>query len=251
MNLYDILVKIEKWFVKLNAQTKIYAIILLVIFLMAGFIVYQFHQINSLKSKLIVANQNVSALDDTIRIVKTKSGQEEAVKYALLVKNVSDLQKINADLAKQVKDQQGKVQNITNIGVTAKHDTIKIKTTVVEQKDSTYNISAAYSDSSKGGSISLSEKIKFRLPGDSAQIIFDRLQMNLNITTGLSVVKNKVQSYAECLYPGVKFTTLNSASFDVSSLVKPKSGFWLGCKCFGIGVGVGLLAVPIYKLFTK
>ena len=251
MSFGGILSGIGKKFMSLSSDAKLYSFIAFIILLLIGMVVYQSHQINSLKTKLIIANQNIVALGDTIRTAKTKSGQDESVKYTLLVNNVNDLKKLNADLAKKVKDQQGQVHNIADIGVVTKHDTIKVNVPLVKQDSNTYTIAATYADSNKGGSLALSAKVKFKLPGDSARVIFDRLQMNLNIEYGLSVVDKKLQAFAKCDYPGVKFTALNSASFDVATLVKPPSRFWLGCKCLGIGVGIGIAAVPLYKLFTK
>jgi hypothetical protein len=248
MNPLTILLGIIK---NLSPKAKLYGSIVIIILLLIGLIMFQSHQINSLKTKLITSNQNVVSLADTIRTIKTKSGQEETVKYALLVNNIKELQKINAALAKKVKDQPGEVHAISDISVAANHDTIKINVPVIKHDSGIYTMSAAYADSNKGGSLSLAAKIKLRIPGDSAQIVLDRLQMNLNIECGLSVVDKKLQAFAKCDYPGVKFTSINSASFDVPVLVKPPSRFWLGCKCFGLGVGIGLVAVPVYKLFNK
>jgi hypothetical protein len=241
-----ILTTVLSWVKKLSAEQ--YAIIAGILLFLAlfGYIKIQSGQINSLKSKLMVATQNVAALGDTVRIIKTKSGQVESAKYTLMAKNISDLQKLNADLAKQVKDQPGQVHSVTNIETVLKHDTIKMAGKVLDSQ-----VAISYKDSSAGGSLNLAGRV--RLFKDSAAVILDKLQLSLDIYTGIIQDKKTklLSAYAKCDYKGVTFKELNSVSFDVQDLVKPPSRFLLGVECLGIGVGIGLVAVPIYKLFTK
>lgn len=227
----------------MNLKLYLYGSILIAVAVLLITIQCQASRIKTLTTNLVIANQNILSIGDTVRTVTTRTGTEQ-VKYALLVKDVNDLQKLNAALAAQVKDQTGEVHNITELGTSMTHDTIKLAGQV---RDSAVDV--AYADSNAGGSLYLVEHI--RLFQDSAAITLSRLQMNLNIECGLSVVDKKLQAFAKCDYPGVKFTSINSASFDVPVLDKPPSRFWLGCKCFGLGVGLGLAAVPVYKLFKK
>src|SRR5687768_12380101 len=110
MNLITI---ITGW-VKTN-KTLLISFLAIVIFVLVNF--FQFNQNQKLQKQLAVANHNITALADTIRITKDRNGVVEYNKFALLTDKISNLEKLNSDLASEVKSIKGKVSSIVSAEV--------------------------------------------------------------------------------------------------------------------------------------
>jgi hypothetical protein len=217
-------------------------IILVVFFILASALFYQHQKINSLKVNLKITEQNKSAALDSLRKIILKDGQEATVKFSFLEKTVKDLKKDNYELWEKVKNQTGEVHNASNIGIEIKHDTITMKSKLDSGK-ATFN----YIDSSKGGKIGFGGRVLL-IPKDSVAVIVEKLLVELEITTGIEKVSGKIQAFATCENPNVRFTKLNSVSFDVGVFVKPVNKFLLGLKWFSIGFGLGGAGTAAYFL---
>ena len=211
------------------------AIILIILLVVA--LDFMYLHIKNLNLNLAIAKQNTAALTDSIRTIQTKAGAE-AVKYTLVCKTVNDLQKLNSELARQVKNQSGQqVHSITTIQTAYSHDTIKIKSQVLDSQ-----ALVNYQDTDGACKAQLSERVT--LFKDSIGIVMDKLQVRLDIITGIiQDPKTKLLSaFARCDDPRVKFTALNSVSFDVQDLVPRPNLFLLSCKWLVIGVAAGGIA---------
>ena len=79
---------------------------------------------NRLQSKLANLEQNVKALNDTVRVTKTKNGELEFNRLTLIAEK-SELQKLNRELAQQVENTKGKVVFIQGTKVVI-HDTVEV-----------------------------------------------------------------------------------------------------------------------------
>jgi hypothetical protein len=198
---------------------------------------FMYLHIKNLNLNLAIAKQNTAALSDSIRTIQTKAGQE-SVKYTLVCKTVSDLAKLNSELARQVKNQSGQqVHSITTIQTAYSHDTIHLKSQVLDSQ-----ALVNYQDTNGACKVLLQEHL--RLYKDSIGIVMDKLQVRLDIITGIiQDPKTKLLSaFARCEDPRVKFTALNSVSFDVQDLVPRPNLFLLSCKWLVIGVAAGGIA---------
>ena len=75
------------------------AIIMVVLFML---LIRQCNQSSIADKKLKIANENIAALNDSIRIVTTNNGKPEADKLSFIVDKLSALEKLNAVLAIEV-----------------------------------------------------------------------------------------------------------------------------------------------------
>src|SRR5690606_31579587 len=99
-------------FVKLFNKNK-YAVVMTV--LAAVFAVVNLIQFNNnavTKQRLAVAEQNLKAAVDTLRLTKDKSGKDEANKLAYLTSQLNDLKKLNYQLYSEIKNIKGNVSAV-------------------------------------------------------------------------------------------------------------------------------------------
>lgn len=104
---------------------------------------------SSLKEESLRKDQNILALSDTIKTERFKNGSIQ-VSIAGYIGNAKELKEYNKDLAKQIKDQKGKVVTLNNIIFYLKQDTADLRKYIDELltnfkdpeqvNDSTWNV---------------------------------------------------------------------------------------------------------------
>lgn len=186
--------------------------------IIAGFALVSLQQCannRDLRKQIAVANHNINALNDTIRITKDRKGHEEFDKLALLTDKVSNLEKLNSDLAKEVKAIKGNVTTIIKGDVRIVHDTVPL---IVkgELVDSTvradFNFSANYSP---GNFRSLSGYTKFDLRNGKASGTLLQDSLGIRFTTGIkNLDKGKPEIFLKSDYPGFSVSQLDGAVLD-------------------------------------
>ena len=106
-------------------------------------------KVRDLERQNNIKEQNIIALNDTVRMERTKSGTLEAT-VAGFISSEKDLKKLNADLYKEVQDQKGSVISLNKIVLQLKQDTSQLRSRLnylesvmshpIQINDSTYNI---------------------------------------------------------------------------------------------------------------
>jgi hypothetical protein len=206
-----------------------YKIIAVIVAVLVAAFFYMGWQINSLKTQLAIAKNNVAALKDTVRVVKTKNGELETVKLALMADKKS-LKDLSDSLYKEVKNEKGSVKYITKAGATIKlHVTIEVPSI---STDST--IQWAYDREDSGGSRHLAG-ISTR-----ATTKITRDELSLTLITGLKERDDKkMEIFIRTKYPGVTFTDIEGAIIDpTKAIVKPPD------KRFGFGPCASIILDP-------
>lgn len=118
-----------KGFFATHKKSILVAALIAVLFLIN---IVQYKSNREVKKELAVSEQNVKAATDSVRITKDKAGKDESDHLAFYVTKNSELEKINKDLADEVKNTKGKVTTIVKEHVKIVTDTIEVaaKTTV-------------------------------------------------------------------------------------------------------------------------
>lgn len=171
----------------------------------AIFIMTQCESTNSLKQSLKdkeyqlqkekdINNQNILALNDSIRKAKDLDGDDTYEKYSLMVRNLDELRKYHEELYKASLETNGEVKNLLITTIQAKIDSLsKLNGSYSYMNDSTfvYDFGIEYSDSGlfeniKGNSIfslKRDEKNKFLIKELSRNITKNELKMDIEFVT--------------------------------------------------------------------
>jgi hypothetical protein len=201
------------------------------------------------------SEQNISALNDTITIVKKKNG---ALNFSIdgFVATTKELKTLNKSLYDQVKDQSGKVLSLNNAVITLTQDktelqkyidVLKSNTNQVNQlNDSTYLVpwTLAYkydqdnSDLFVGQTLMrLNVKNKLKLQQLNSELI--KRETNIGLTFGQKVEDGKLRVFVESKYPGFDVSKMQGYLIDpnsdpiVKKLLKKKHWF----QGFQVGFG--------------
>jgi hypothetical protein len=90
------------------------------------------HRYEEVKKQVEIAQINLAAAQDTIRITKAKNNELEYNKRVYVASTKKQLKALSDSLARQVELTKGDVVAIENIGFRVKHDTVSVPTTVYE-----------------------------------------------------------------------------------------------------------------------
>jgi hypothetical protein len=176
----------------------------------------------TLKKQVAVANHNIKALNDTIRLTKDKEGKDEFDKLALLTDKISKLAEMNADLAVEVKAIKGRVNTIIKTDLKIIHDTIPIPATggVV---DSVVRVDWKYDTTfSPGNYRKLNGFTTYDLKTKFPYAQKNQDEFGVRLVTGIKNLKEgKPEIFLKSDYPGFNVTALDGAVLD-PSLFKPK-----------------------------
>lgn len=241
------------------------------IILILGFLqLKQCNNNSSLSRKLAVAEQNVKVAQDSIRLVKDAAGNAEYDKLAYLTNKNSNLEKLNSDLAKEIKTVKGKVSTIVKSTIKIVHDTVPVMIPVTGSLiDSIVRVDFSYNTVfSPGNSRSLKGYTSYNLITDKKFGVLQEDNFSVKIITGIkNLDKGKPEIFIKSDYPGFTVTELEGASLD-PSLFKSKTHLiraginigWtplnyslktkkltLDMSNFGVGVGVNINILKLLK----
>lgn len=131
----ETLKKIWEWITKHPSFILISIVIILIILLL--------NDCASDAKKDKINEQNIFALNDSVRKVKNKVGELEYQK-GILITDKKHLEELNADLAKELEKEKGNVKIITKEVIKFVHDTIFIKDTVYPEGNGIYKVAWKY-----------------------------------------------------------------------------------------------------------
>jgi hypothetical protein len=189
-----------------------------------------------------LTEQNNRALTDSIKFVKDKAGDIEAVKSSFVAK-LSDLESLNRDLYNESKKENGKLLSIIKSSLTASSGNVVISNELKKYTDGkTYGLFFEKIKTDSGMIWNIKGESKFKLenntifPGQTE--IFNN-QMKLKIVLGFKTEKNgDYRIFARSGSPNVRFDSLESAILipkHPDPLLNPPTKN----KKFGIGLQIG------------
>lgn len=185
--------------------------------------------------KLAVATQNIAALQDTIRLTKTKDNKPEFDKLAFLTDKVENLEKLNVDLARTVKNINGKVSSIIKSSVSVTRDSFPV-VVKAEMVDSTITATFDHDTTySPGNYRKLSGFTQYNLRNGNTNAMVTKDKIGMTFTTGIKNFKEgKPEIFVTSDYPGFKVDSLAGAVLN-PDLFKPKPRQKLLTLGFNIG----------------
>ena len=206
----------EKFF---NSKIVSTILIVVVLFLIVS---WGINKYLGLKADFRIAQQNQSALKDSLRVTENKVGELEFSKQILVAKNASDLKELNGELASLAKNFTGKIHELSNLVATIKGDTIIVdNTSLVTLPDNTSGFKWDYSetfDSENSRSLGGITKFKYDSTTNFIQpleTIITTDNIKFNVTQGLRTTKDgKVEMFASSRYPNFGASELNSVIID-------------------------------------
>lgn len=210
-----------------------------------------------LRSKMVnlnTANQNILALNDSLRITVNKIGGLESSKKVLITKN-NELISLNEDLGTELTKEKGKVYNLTKVVATLgnKTDTFTINSKIKVYPDST--IGLAWNNDTmydKDNYRLLSGESKFSYDSSGVTNIGTKIyndKIGFSLITGLREKDNNLEIFVRSDYPGFNVTKLDGAIINpkknpvFKKFIKPKK--WHFGPIIGIGIGTNFTFTPI------
>lgn len=182
------------------------------------------------------ANQNIEALKDVTKKSVDALGRTVYEKM-ILMGNMETIEKLNADLAKELKATKARLVTIASARI--KVDTIRINNNIFKTSDSTFDISFKHKkDFDTLNGISFNGKIPVKIGADSASKLWIRsdyttiedFKLRIKIFTGIKEEDGKWKAYARTDFPGVEF--------DVDGAVRdPEKSFVSNNKIFSVTIG--------------
>ena len=203
----------------------------------------QCNRTSELKQDLRIAGQNQLALNDSIRTVKNKWGEEISLKN-VLVGNQKELKDLNIDLANELKRLEGDVIYLQRMVGKIEGDTIWITNTITEYPDGTKRLTWAYDTtynenngrSIEGYSQFVIDSINGRIFDKGTVITKDEIRIKL--TTGLTELNDSYQIFVKTDYPGLKFDQLDGAIVDKKKFAgSSNESSWVFGPYLGVGAG--------------
>lgn len=213
-----------------DAKKQRIVLIIIIILLLCGF-GYNQIKMSDMKRDLNISRQNEYALSGKISETQTKNDKLEYSKGVLVAKS-KDLEALSETLAKEVKEEKGKVHRLQriiatmgNVGKDGKIDTLRMTNTVQKYPDGTYGLKwsdSTYHDSLNFRLLAGESKFKFINLDSTRKEVYPMSTdlttdvIGFNIITGLKTNKETgmVEIFVRSDYPNFHVTDLEGAIID-------------------------------------
>lgn len=226
-----------------NNPGKTLAVIVLVLILLN---MYQCKHNQIAQKKLEVAEQNILALNDTLRETKNKQGEVEFNKLALLTDKVSNLEKLNADLAHSIKNIKGNVSTIIKGEAKIVHDTTYLDAEGGIENNlvtADFKLDTVYSP---GNSRKIKGWTEYDLETDAVNAAITQDEIEMSFVTGIkNLDRGKPEIFLSSPYPGFRATKIDGAVLDPGLFKKPDKQ-----KLITLGLHIGYVPIT-YSLSNK
>jgi hypothetical protein len=222
-----------------------------------GFVIFfllflqQCNQTSELKQDLRIAGQNQLALNDSIRTIKNKWGEEISLKN-VLVGNQKELRELNSSLADELKRLKGDVLYVQRMVGKIKSDTIWVTNTITEYPDGTKRLTWEYDTTyNENNGRLLAGYSQFAIDTVNGKIVdkgtvITKDEIRLKLTTGLTELDDSYQIFVKTDYPGLKFDELDGAIIDKKKFAgSSNESSWV----FGPYIGIGGGFDPMNRTF--
>lgn len=228
-------------------ERKDVALLILVAFLFS----LLFRQCNSsinLKNQLDIQSQNIDALNDSVRVQKNKAGEEMFVKKTLLA-DKKNLEKLNEDLAIELKKVKGQVIALQKVGGKVDPEIRYVPTYVTQYPDGNYSLDWKFDTTySEGNYRKFSGNSFFKIDTITNKVIPGKTKIGEDVlafsfVTGLREKDDALEIFVTPKYPDMEITDIEGAIIDPHKSDVLKKMFpnkkWSIGPYAGIGVGAG------------
>ena len=200
------------------------------------------------KAKISIANHNLDALKDTIRVQKNKAGEDTYLIKTLLT-DKEELGRLNADLKTELDKQKGKVAYLSKMSASTIIDTQYIDNYISKYGNNTFSLDWKYDSTfSENNYRKFSGNSFFTVDTINNKIIPGKTRINtdefgFSLVTGLKEKDGALEIFVTPNYPGMKITKLEGAvvdpqKSDVLKKMFPDKKISVG-PYIGVGAGTG------------
>jgi hypothetical protein len=160
-----------------------------------------------------IADNNYDALNSEVKTLKTKNGELEYAK-TILYTDIEGLEKLNKDLAEELKKEKGKVRIITDIETVIEYVPVTVPNTITNYGSGKYGLAfnSTYRDSGLYSRIEGVSKFKLidnALMPDSTSITKNTLE--IDVIYGMRERDDKIEVFARSASPLVSFKEIQGA----------------------------------------
>lgn len=220
------LAPVFSWFKGIATRNKVLIIVCVIAAILLGVLDYQVIQKQKAIDKLQIANQNLLAVNDSIRVTYAKDKQVEYDKYSYIAKQASDLKGVNDSLLAKIKNTKGDVKSAIDVTTTITDSGKLVKDSTIDRttKDSAgvvhvdADVSLSFRKNySKGNFHTMSAVIHIKGVPDSLDVTGDLMRDQISMTLFTGIKKNPDGNYeifARSGYPGATITSLEGAVID-------------------------------------
>jgi hypothetical protein len=217
----------------------------------------------SLKSQIKIQNMNLDALNDTVRLQKNKDGEDTYVRKTLLATK-DNLEKLNKNLADELKKVKGQVLVLQSVETVIKTDTQYVNNYLTVYEDGSYSLDWKFDSTFSvnnyrkfsGNSFFKIDSITHKVTPGSTRINQDEL--GFSFITGIREKDNALEIFVTPKYPGMRITEIEGAIIDPHKSDVLKNMFpnkkWSVGPYVGIGMGAGYgfngkpIAGPVFNI---
>lgn len=226
-------------------KNKYLIVISIIAIILGGLFLHQCRKNDIAEKKLEVANHNIAALNDTLRITQTNSGKPEFDKLAFLTDKVENLIKLNKDLAREVKETKGKVASIVKGSISIQRDSFPVLVKA-ELVDSTVTAKFDHDTTySPGNYRTLAGFTQYNLRNGQSNGIITKDKIGMTFVTGIkNLDKGKPEIFLRSDFPGFVVDSVSGAVLD-PALFKPKTKQKL--LTFGLNIGYTPITYSVAK----
>jgi hypothetical protein len=236
-----------KFFAGLGSQTKLLILSILIIGVLGVESKCTKDKLHKVETELQHANGNIAALNDSLRISKTKTGEIEYNKLAFISSSIKELSKVNAEIAEAIKETKGNIALLTKTNYKIVHDTVEMVVDNPQVKDGVVVINGHYDTTySPGNYRYLSTRTNYSLKDSSATESVTRDEIGFTALTGLKKTKTGYEIFVQPKYPAMSVVALEGAVIDKNLFASPKAKAPL----ITLGLQVGW-APYTYDIYTK
>ena len=230
--------------------------LLLLVIIMGIILLISFKSCTNANNQIKINEQNIKALNDSVRYNKNKVGDLEASKNVLITekKGLGDL---NNDLATELKKEVGKVYELNKFILSLKNkpgDTVWMVNTLIKYPNGEYGLAWTHDTLYTGyNGRSIAGVSKFRIK-DSVIVptstFISKDEVNFSIVTGLRQKGDDLEIFIRSDYPGFNVTGIEGAVIDPKN--NPILKKYTVQKKWGVGpyvgVGVGINLKPSIQI---
>lgn len=194
----------------------------------------------------LINAQNIRALNDSIRYVKNKAGDIEAIKSSFVAK-LSDLEKLNKDLYAESKKEMGNLKALIKGGFTGGVGNVVISNELKRYPDGiTYGLTFKDTKIDSGMVWKIDGESKFKWENNTiypSTTIINSNTMKLKMVLGFKENKDNYEVFARSASPNVTVDELSGVLLipkkpDLLTPVAKKKKFGLGVQ---VGYGIGFM----------
>jgi len=197
---------------------------LLLIIILLGLGGYYYYKYSNVAHKVDVHKNNISALNDSLKLVKNKAEEYQYQKQAFQLSHqmeIKKLKKLNNELARELKKQKNskQVKYISKSENEVNKDSFKLDSTIFTNKDSSNKtFQFSHTDSTQNYTFNLNGRLLFNTVYTDSGINYynsstyiDDLNFRFDIVHGIKETNNKYKVFIRSPYSGFKIRNMNSA----------------------------------------